>query len=60
MEIFDRIDGHKTHLAIAIALVLVLGNEFGWIGPETFDLLLKLDGLFAGYAVRDALKKLEV
>lgn len=58
MNILQRIDGHKTHIAIVIAVVLVALQELSLITPEIFDLVIKLDGLFGAYAVRDAIRKI--
>jgi hypothetical protein len=58
-KVLNYLNGKKTHLTLLMAALIVVAGHYGMLSPEEYSLLIKLDALLIGGAVRDALKKLE-
>ena len=51
------IDGKKTYFTLLLAALLVILKHFGYIDDEGYKLLLSLDALLFGGAIRHAIQK---
>ena len=59
MKLLSKLDGHKTHIAILAAVVLIALKAFGILTPDQFEALISLAGAFGFYGIRDAIRKLQ-
>lgn len=58
-SMFTSIEGYRTYVLGALALVTIVATTLGWVDPQSANTLLALFGFGSILTVRSAVKSLE-